>query len=58
MEGIETSYDFSIFNMTCVSRCPDMEGIETYALAFDDQLWWRVSRCPDMEGIETSRNFS
>ncbi len=36
-----------------VSRCPDMEGIETRSRC-NLARHGRVSRCPDMEGIETT----
>ncbi len=37
-----------------VSRCPDMEGIETCEENRFTTVFVRVSRCPDMEGIETA----
>ncbi len=37
-----------------VSRCPDMEGIETCTTLVRPRAKHGVSRCPDMEGIETS----
>ncbi len=38
--------------ITSVSRCPDMEGIETNSIILQS-CHIGVSRCPDMEGIET-----
>ncbi len=54
MEGIETLRGRQSWRIVeGVSRCPDMEGIETRNGL--DSVWLpRVSRCPDMEGIETS----
>ncbi len=43
-----------LISASCVSRCPDMEGIETQQGAlYDFSSHAGVSRCPDMEGIET-----
>ncbi len=46
--------DFFFFETQVdVSRCPDMEGIETCPCLFPSLGAPDVSRCPDMEGIET-----
>ncbi len=57
MEGIETPSlpSRSSLSSQGVSRCPDMEGIETVTGPKTSDLVPCVSRCPDMEGIETSR---
>ncbi len=54
MEGIETKdLTIEVNSEIDVSRCPDMEGIETReeSVIFVQN---NVSSCPDMEGIETS----
>ncbi len=40
-----------------ISRCPDMEGIETRQKRLIVAPHARISRCPDMEGIETALNW-
>ncbi len=54
MEGIETRFlVLCELLLAGVSRCPDMEGIETCHFA-SAMVLSSVSRCPDMEGIETA----
>ena len=39
--------------MDSLEECPDLEGIETYAVEPTDTNYLCLEECPDLEGIET-----